>query len=412
VAAERRAVAAVFLAAGTWTGTYASRLPWIAARLHLSSGVLGLAGLAAGVGAVTTMPFAARFVHAHGARAATRLLIGASGVVLVLPALAPNAVALALILLLAGAIVGNTDTSMNAQGVAAEQRAGRPIMSGLHGMWSVGVVAGALAGSLAARLHIDPRLQFAVVGAAILAGGVAATFWFADDPPPAAATGLPAAVGITAGPESGPAAAMPYFAWPRGLALLLGLMAFAGMFVEYAANDWSALFMRWELHASQALAAATTGVFALTMAAGRLSGDVVTRRLGPARSVRISGLTATAGCLLIAAAPGPATALAGFMLVGLGVAVVVPLVFAAAGRCPPAPAISIAGVATLGYGAGMAGPSLMGGVADISSLRVAFGAAALIGLAVAAGAGLLAPGRGAEGSLRSEAAQAIRRRSA
>jgi predicted MFS family arabinose efflux permease len=180
--AERRAVAVVFLALGAWTGTYVSRLPWIASRLHLSSGVLGMIGLAAGVGAVTTMPFAARFVHSRGARAATRVLIAGSGVVLMLPALAPNAALLAVTLLLAGAVVGNTDAAMNVQGVAAERRLKKSIMSGLHGMWSVGVVVGAFVGSLAAREQIDPRLQFAVMGSLILAGGVTATFWFANEP--------------------------------------------------------------------------------------------------------------------------------------------------------------------------------------------------------------------------------------
>ncbi len=253
-------MAAVFLALGAWTGTYVSRLPWIAGRLHLSSGVLGMVGLAAGVGAVTTMPFAARFVHSHGPKAATRVLIGCSGLVLVLPALAPNAVLLALALLLAGALVGNTDAAMNVQGVAVERRIGKSIMSGLHGLWSVGVVLGAFAGSLAAREQIDPRLQFAVMGSLILAGGVTATFWFGDEP-------RPADRGQGAATVPGEASTVPYFAWPRGLALLLGLMAFAAVFVEYTANDWSALFMRWELHASQATAAAATGVFALTMAA-------------------------------------------------------------------------------------------------------------------------------------------------
>jgi MFS family permease len=403
-------VAVVFLALGAWTGTYVSRLPWIAGRLHLSSGVLGLVGLAAGVGAVTTMPFAARLVLSRGAKPATRVLIAASGVVLVLPALAPNAPLLAVTLLLAGAIVGNTDTAMNVQGVAAERRLGKSIMSGLHGMWSVGVVVGAFTGSLAAREQMDPRLQFAVMGSLIVAAGVTATFWLAADP--AGDEARPAGSGDQAAQPRGSASAVPYFAWPRGLALLLGLMAFAAIFVEYTANDWSALFMRWELHASQATAAVATGVFALTMAAGRLSGDAVVRRLGPERSVRLSGLIAAGGSLLVALAPGQAVAFAGFMLVGIGVAVVVPLVFAAAGRCPPAPAISIAGVATLGYGAGLAAPSMMGGVADAFSLRAAFAVASLIGLAVAAGAGLLAAGARSDAGLKATAARAFRRRSA
>ena len=182
---------------------------------------------------------------------------------------------------------------------------------------------------------------------------------------------------------------MPRFAWPRGVLLLIGLVGFAAIFVEFAANDWSAVFMHWVLHANQAEAALATGVFAGSMAAGRLCGDALVRRIGPRLSVRACGVLGTAGCVLVAVTPSALVALAGFVLIGLGVSVVVPLVFAAAGRSGPSPAIGVAGVATVSYGAGMAAPSVMGGVADLSSLRVAFAVAAVLAVAIAVGAGLL-----------------------
>ena len=110
---------------------------------------------------------------------------------------------------------------------------------------------------------------------------------------------------------------------------------------------------------------------------------------GPALSVRACGVLGTVGCLLVAISPERLVALAGFVLIGLGVSVVVPLVFAAAGRSGPSPAIGVAGVATVSYGAGMAAPSVMGGVADMSSLRVAFAVAALLTIGIVAGGGLL-----------------------
>jgi len=371
--AERRAVAVTFLVNGVVFGTFASRLPWIAERLHLSSGTLALVGLMNSIGALASMPFAAQFVHRYGPKATTRVLIIASSAVLVLPAIAPDLLVLVGMMLIFGALTGINDNAMNAQAVEAEQRIGKSIMSGLHGMWSLGVLAGALIGSLSARGHLDPVIQFAVVAAAAAAAGGISSLWFAGQAPEGAAAEID----------------VPRFAWPQGTLLLIGLVGFASIFVEFAANDWSAVFMHWELHSSQAAAAIATGAFAGSMAAGRLCGDVVVRRVGPTFSVRACGVLGTVGCLLVATSPVPIAALIGFVLIGLGVSVVVPLVFAAAGRSGPSPAIGVAGVATVSYGAGMAAPSVMGGVADISSLRIAFAVATLFTVGIVAGAGLL-----------------------
>jgi len=394
---ERRAVGAVFLLFGADTGTFASRLPWITDRLHLSSGILGVSvGLMMSIGAVVTIPFAARLVHRYGPLLSTKALIAATGALLVLPPFAPNALVLGAVMLVTGAVCGTCDNAVNAQGVEAERRIGRSIMSGLHGMWSVGVLAGALLGSLAAREHVDPRIQFTVIGAIIAVGGVAATAWFVSPSPADEA----AVVGT------------PRFVWPRGIILLIGLVGFASIFVETAGNDWSAVYMHWVLHASQAKAALATGIFAGSMAGGRLCGDALIRRIGPRRGVRICGLLGTAGCLLVAVSTNSGLALAGFLLIGIGVSVVIPLVFAAAGNSGPSPALGVAGVATISYGAGLAAPSAMGGIASLSSLRVAFAAAALLAFAVAAGAGLLQrPLRPAAGS-EPAPEEAVRRRSA
>jgi MFS family permease len=371
--AAGRAAAVVFMASGILTGTLSSRWPWLAARLHLSSGVIGMLGLVSSVGALVAMPFAARFVHRYGARAATCVLTVAMGITLALPPFAPGVVVLAVIFVVMGAAIGTQDNAMNTSGVEAETLAGKTIMSGLHGMWSIGVLAGALAGSLAARLNVDPRIQFVAMGALIAAAGLGSACWLAG------------------GPATGPAAEtqVPRFVWPRGLILLIGLVGFAAVFVEFAASSWAALYMHWTLHTSQAIAALAAALFALAMAAGRLAGDFVVARLGPTWSVRGCGILATAGCLIVAVAPGTWIAILGFVLIGAGVSVVVPLAFAAGGHSGTSPAMGVAGVATISYGAGLAAPSLMGGVADIASLRIAFGLAAVIAVMIGAGAGLL-----------------------
>jgi MFS family permease len=393
---ERRAVAVVFMLFGADMGTFASRLPWIADRLHLSSGILGVSvGLMTALGAVVTIPFAARLVHRYGARASTKALIAATGVLLPLPALAPSALALAGVMLVIGAVYGTCDNAVNAQAVEAERRVGRSIMSGLHGMWSVGVLVGALVGSLAAREHVDPRVQFTVMGAVIAIGGSAATWWF-----------------IKAPADDAAAVEAPKFVFPRGIILAIGLVGFAAIFVEMAGNDWSAVYMHWILHASQAKAALATGIFAGSMATGRLCGDAVIRKIGAGTCVRICGVLGTAGCLLVAAAANAGLALAGFLLIGVGVSVVIPLVFAAAGNSGPSPALGVAGVATISYGAGLAAPSAIGGIADVSSLRVAFAVAALLASAVAVGAGLLQRPARTDSPPEPAPEEAVRRRSA
>lgn len=372
--AAGRATAMVFMASGILTGTVSSRWPWLAARLHLTSATIGAVGLASTVGALVTMPFAARFVHRYGARAASCVLTIAAGITLALPPFAPGLAVLTAMFVVMGAAIGTQDNAINTAGVEAETQTRKSIMSGLHGMWSVGVLVGALAGALAAKVNLDPRIQFPVMGALIVVAGLASAPWMAGDP----------AIGTAAAEIE-----VPKFVWPRGLVLLIGLVAFAAIFVEFAASSWAALFMHWTMHSSQAVAAFATALFALAMAAGRLSGDAVVRRIGPVRSVRACGVLATAGCLVVAVAPDAPIAVAGFMLIGAGVSVVVPLVFAAAGHSGPSPAMGVAGVATISYGAGLAAPSLMGGVADLASLRVAFGLAAVIAVAIGAGAGLL-----------------------
>jgi MFS family permease len=376
--AESRAIALVFMTSGILTGTLSSRWPWIAGRLHMGSAMIGAVGLASTVGALLTMPFAARFLHRYGAGAATCALTVASGITLALPPFAPGVVVLAIMLLLMGAAVGCQDNAINTAGVEAETRLGRSIMSGLHGMWSVGVLVGALIGSLAARTGLDPRVQFIAMAAVIVVSGLVSLAFVPG--------------GAASGPGADDAAPVhvPIFVWPRGVVLLIGLVAFAAIFVEFAAASWAALFMHWSLHSSQAAAAFATAMFALAMAAGRLCGDAVVERIGAVRSVRACGVLATAGCLVVAVAPGAWLAIAGFMLIGVGVSVVVPVVFAAAGHSGPSPAIGVAGVATISYGAGLAAPSIMGGVADLASLRAAFAVSALIAVMIGVGAGLLA----------------------
>jgi MFS family permease len=362
----RIAVSVVFAVHGAVAGSFATRIPWIVEQLRIGPGGLGLALLMPSIGAIIAMPLAGRLSHRYDGRTLTRVLLLCWTLALALPAAAPDLPALGAMLLLYGATAGMTDVSMNAQGVLVEERYGRSIMSGLHGMWSVGGIVGSAAGALVARAGTDARLHLGVAALVLSAIG-----WLA-------CRGLL--------PERAHGAPAPAYAWPPRAVLLIGLVGFCAIFAEVASADWSAVYLRSITSASAGVAAASVTGFAATMAAGRLAGDRLVRRFGAVRTVRWSGVIGTVGALLVVVARTPALAILGFALIGIGIAVVVPLAFAAAGTSSGNPTRAIAGVATVAYGAGLAAPSTIGAVAQLTSLSVSFIMVAALTAVVAVGA--------------------------
>ncbi|CAM5340099.1 MFS transporter [Streptomyces pseudogriseolus] len=370
----RYAVGAVFAVHGAVTGSFATRVPWIQDHAGVSAGQLGLALAFPALGASLAMPLAGSISHRFGARTALRGLLALWTLALVLPSLAPNLLTLCLALFVYGATAGMSDVAMNALGVEVENRLDRSIMSGLHGMWSVGAVVGSAAGTLAAHLGADARLHHALAASVLTVVGFAACAWVLDLQP--------------AEDEEPP----PRFALPPRSALLIGAIGFCAVFAEGASLDWSAVYLRDQLETSAGLAAACTTGFTLTMAVARIAGDRVVDRYGAVRTVRASGAVALLGGLLIVFAGHPAVAMTGFALMGLGIAVVVPLCFAAAGRSGANPSLAIAGVATITYTSGLIAPSAIGMLAQATSLMVSFVLVTLLTCGIAGFAGVLRAG--------------------
>ena len=376
----RVALAAVFAVHGAVAGSFATRVPWIQEHAGITPGGLGLALACGAVGAATTMPLAGRISHRFGTRAALGGLMALWTLALALPAFSPGLPALCFAIFVYGATSGMADVAMNALGVGIEEGLGRSIMSGLHGLWSVGTLLGSAVGTVAAHADVDARLHLGLAAAVLTVLGTVAC------------QGVPV---LRGDPDEQPP---PRFTLPPRSALLIGAVGFCAVFGEAAGLDWSAVYLRDALGTAAGTAAASTTAFACAMAAARLVGDAVVERFGAVRTVRGGGVLATAGGLLVVAAPDPVTAMGGFALIGLGVAVVVPLCFAAAGRSGPAPSQAIAGVATITYTAGLVAPSAMGSIADMTSLTVSFGVVALLAFGLVPGAGVLrTEGRGAAG---------------
>ncbi len=370
---QRRATRAAFLVVGMATAGWAPLVPYAKLRLGLDDAGLGLVLLAPGAGALIAMPLAGLAAHHLG----TRSIALAGGLLfcamLPLLALAPGVAALAAALAVFGAALGTVDIAMNAQAVVVERASARPLMSGFHGMYSLGGLLGAAVASLLLHAGLPP-----VAGAGLL-GGIAAGLLLGQ-----ARWMLPHA------PTAGPG-----FVLPRGRLALLGALCFVAFLAEGAMLDWSAVLLRLWRDTGPATAALGYAAFSVTMAAGRFGGDRLSRRITPVAMLRLGGGLAALGFLAMAALPWSAATLGGCALVGLGASNIVPVLFGAAGRMPgmaPGPAISAA--ATPGYLGLLLGPALIGAAASASTLPLALALVALLlaGVAATAGRAVTRPG--------------------
>jgi MFS family permease len=364
----RVAVSAAFLIHATVSGTWAPRLPAIKESLELSDGELGTALVGLAVGLLVGTRLAGAPVDRFGSRPVMRAGFPLLAATLVLPGVANSIVTLFLSLFVLGLASGALDVAMNAQGIEVERHLGRPILSGLHGLWSIGLGIGAGAAAIAAAIEADPLEHFAVVGAAL---AVASLVFL---------RGLLAAHGrVPAEPGEEPVNVR----WTPAL-VLLGVIAFCSFVGEGSASDWSAVYLTQELSASPALGAVAFAAFAVTMALARFAADPLRGRLGNVVLVRYGALLAAAGLATALLVHAPWAAIAGFALLGLGLAPVVPIAFSAAGDLDPRATGRLVGrVATLGYVGSVAGPIMIGWLAEATSLRVSLGLVVLLALVIA-----------------------------
>jgi MFS family permease len=365
--AARVAVAAIFCLNGLALANWIARIPDAKAQLALSDGTLGFVLLFAAIGALIGQPTTGWLIGRFGSQRVTTALALVFALTLAPLGMVSSVPQLMAALLVMGMFNGGLDVAMNAQAALVEKAYGRPIMASFHGLWSIGGLAGAtLGGAVAAQgLTLQPHL-FAVSGFALVGLALAAR-WLVPD------------AGSGTG-QSGPSFALP----PRAL-LLLGAVAFGALFSEGAIADWGAVYLREGLGSQPGLAATGYAVFALLMAAGRLSGDWLALRLGAGRIARGGGALVALGVALAVVAGEPLAAIVGFGLIGAGVSCIFPLILSAAARTPGiAPGTAIAAMATSGYTGFLVGPPLIGSLAEALSLRGALGALGVLGVLILA----------------------------
>jgi MFS family permease len=356
----RASITGVFFLNGLCFSAWYARVPAIQQQLDLSPGELGIALFGAPAGLLAAQPLAGALTVRHGSRplvAAAPLYLSA----VVLPALAVDMATLLLALIAVGAANGVLDIAMNTQGVAVERKLGTRLFSSLHAAFSFGVLAGAGSAAAVAAAGVDPLPHLAVDGAVSAALAVLL------------ARGLVRDEGRPEGPR---------FARPSRRLAALGVIAFCALMAEGAVFDWSGVYLADETGAAAGVAPLGLTAFSLTMGVGRLVGDALAERIGAAVAVRGGALIAALGLGLALSFPEPVVAIAGFTVMGAGLSVVFPLALRAAGMHGGAGGPSLAAVSTVGYVGFLAGPPLIGSLADASSLRAAL--ALVCGLCVAA----------------------------
>lgn len=361
---EQMSTRIAYLIAGIGIAAWAPLVPYAKVRANLDEGTLGLLLLCLGVGSILAMPISGALATRFGCR---RVLSGGTILIcLALPLLATMTSLpwLVAALFLFGAGLGTVDSTVNLQAVIVERASGKTMMSGFHGMFSLGGIIGAAGVSALLGLGLSP------LGATLVVNGVLLVALFK-----AAPHLLP-----YGSESSGPA-----FAIPHGVVLFIGILCFIVFLAEGAVLDWSAVFLTTERAVDTAYAGLGYAAFALTMTVGRLTGDAVVHRLGARRVIIYGGSIAAAGFLLATLAPMWQAALLGYALVGAGCSNIVPVLYTAVGKQTLMPeAIAVPAITTIGYAGILAGPALIGFVAHGSSLSIAFGLIALSLVAVAA----------------------------
>ena len=353
---SRLAVNIIFFLNGFVHANYFSRLPRIQDQFHINDGVVGLVLLSSSVGALLAMPFTGWLIIRNGSRRVT--IFSAFFYCSLIPFIPwlPNATLWPLIFLffLLGISSGMLDVAMNSQAVMVEKQLGKPIMTSFHALFSIGMMAGAIGGSLFTKLSTGLFIHFVSISAISLITVFVARYYLIHDKPENKTV-------------EGPA-----FRLPNAAMVAIGVIAFCSMLGEGAMADWSTNYMENIAKADPALAPLGLSAFALAMTIGRVFGDGARVRFGDKSLMVACGVVATVGLSFAIIFVHPLAVITGLFIVGLGLSAIVPIAYSIAGHTKDLPpGVGLAMVTTVGYSGFLFGPPIIGLLADVFTLRLA-----------------------------------------
>jgi MFS family permease len=359
----------VFVSNGFLVGTWQASIPAAKGALGLPDFRLGLVLALATVGTIVVSPLVGFASARFGSRRLLRVFAPLTAGTYILIGLASSEVLLGLALFLMGVVSGFINVSMNTQAIALEGRHRRTILSTMHGSFSIGMVGGALIAALVTWLGVSYRLILVTVGGIALMAGLAIGSYLIDTD-----------IGARAGRRR-IRVSLP-------LAVII-VAVFLDLFCEGAAANWSGVYTHDMLHTSEAVAALTFGIYTLTLTAGRFAGDNLVMRMGVGSLIRSGGAITACGMGLALLFPSELMILIGFGLVGLGLSWQAPTLFRAAGQLPLPEGQAITVVVMAAWPAFLVVGPLIGGLASVTSLRVALLAGVGAAVATIALSGLL-----------------------
>ena len=372
VTKAKLATQAIFLICGFGVSSWAVMVPFAKSRLHLNDAELGGLLLLLGAGSVAMMPLTGILMGRIGSRGL--IFIAAIVIALCLPLLLilNTPLTLGIALFFFGAGIGTIDVAMNAHGVQVQNLYGKPIMSSLHGLFSVGGLLGSFGLGFLIRLGAQPFYAAMIIALSLLLIVIIGyRFLFSRNVEAAAIKRFSSVVHGISGRMTN--------AWLSPAAVFLGVLCFAVFLAEGAMLDWSALFLKEYRGIDPSLAGAGYAAFSVAMATTRLFGDRLVAWLKSDRIVIFGSLVAGTGMFIAISLPWLAGTLFGFFLIGLGAANVVPVFFSEAGRLKGvSSAMAVSVIATLGYGGQLAGPAFLGFIAQHFTLPVALGVVGIL----------------------------------
>ena len=342
-------------------GSWAGRIPALAERVQVSHSALSMVLLCGGLGAVISYPISSFLMGRFGARK-TLLVSGlALLAVLVSIGMAPTVPLLMMAVLSLGITASTFDVAINSAATKREKQSGKSELSKLHGLGCAGGLAGATLGSLMASLKIAPATHFVM-----LAAPLAMLLWMGFS--------------MLEADDSVEKVEKKSFSLPRGPLALLGLLGFLGSMSEGSIADWSGVFLKEHFGASDGLAPLALSSFSVMMLMSRMVGDKLKVRFGAQRLVTLGSLVSACGLFFAVMAPNAYFALGGFAIAGLGLSLLFPFVFSAAGAQGP---IALAGVASMAYSGSLMGPPVIGAVAHYVGMQAAIGYVGGLSLVIA-----------------------------